>query len=93
LEPLNDVIAFDVQLHVDDRREPGPALPPSVGAILRVRPRVDAVVGMFGPDFDRAWTLAASGKLQYCRLAFTEPRHRKALIVSASLSTDDEDSD
>ena len=90
-EPLRDVYEFSVHLHVDERTEPGPAVPPAVGAILQVRPIVDAVVGMAGVDFDRVWMLATSGHLHYCHLAFTQPRRRSALIVSASFSKEAEE--
>jgi hypothetical protein len=85
-EPLRDVHEFSIHLHVDDSKEPGPALPPAVGAIIQVRPQVQAVIGLTSADFDRVWTLATSGHLRYSRLAFTEPRRRTALIVSASFS-------
>ena len=90
-ESLRDIKEFSIHLHIDDRKEPGPVLPPSIGAILKVYPVVDAVIGMPGPDFDRVWTLAASGRLHYSRLAFTKPHRGRALIVSASFSKEAED--
>jgi hypothetical protein len=42
-------------------------------------------------DFDRLWMLVASGQLHYYRLAFTEPRRGRSLIVSASFSKEAEE--
>jgi hypothetical protein len=83
---LRDVHEVTVQLHLDEKREPGPAVPPAIGSILRVSPVVDAVIGVPGAVFDRVWTLAVSGQLHYCWLAFTEPPRGLSLIVSASFS-------
>jgi hypothetical protein len=85
-EPLGEVHCFVVSLHLDDREEPGSALPPSVGAILSVKPEVHAVIGIERESFDRIWALATSKELRYCWLAFTRPVRRSALIVSASFS-------
>jgi len=90
-EALRDVRQFLVSLHVDERDEPGPARPPAVGAIIQIRPRIQAVIGMAGTTFDRLWALATSGQLRYCRLAFTEPRRGSALIVSAEFSSQTKD--
>jgi hypothetical protein len=86
-EPVRDVRQFVVSLHVDDSTEPGPVSPPPVGAILTIRPEIQAVVGMNQADFDRAWAMAVSGQLRNCHLAFTEPVRRSPLIVSASISS------
>lgn len=47
-EPLGEVYEFTVHLHVDERREPGPVVPPAIGSILRVNPMVAAVMGCLG---------------------------------------------
>jgi hypothetical protein len=73
-EPLREVYQFTVHLHVDERTEPWPVVPPAIGSILRVSPVVDAVIGMPGVEFNRVWTLAAAGQLHHCWLAFTEPQ-------------------
>ncbi len=85
-EPLRGVHDFSFHLGVDDRKEPAPVVPPSIGAIIQVRPQVSAVIGVHGADFDRLWCLAASGHLSYSHLAFTAPRYGRAFIVSASFS-------
>lgn len=90
-EPLREVRDFVVSLHPDDRTEPGPNIPPSVGAILQLQPVVRAVVGLESASFERVWTLASSNQLRYCWLAFTEPVRRSALIVSTTFSSEEEE--
>jgi hypothetical protein len=90
-EALKEVRRFVVSVRVVDQDEPGPAQPPSVGAIIQIHPAVDAVIGLAAASFDRLWALAVLGQLRYCWLAFTKPRHRSALIVSARFSQDSED--
>lgn len=41
--------------------------------------------------FDRIWSLALSGRLKYGRVVFTKPRYGKALVTSASFSTEPDD--
>jgi hypothetical protein len=85
-EALRNIRDAIVRVHVDESREPGPARPASVGAIVQVRPEITAVVGLPQSEFDRVWTFVISGQLKYVRLVFTTPRHGTALIVAASFS-------
>jgi hypothetical protein len=85
-EPIRDVRDVVISVHVDEREEPGSTNPPSVGAIVGVRPTVQAVVALTSASFDRLWTMAMSGQLRYIWLALTEPHRRSALVVSASFS-------
>lgn len=90
-EPLRDICEFGVSVHESDREEPGTSVPPSVGAIIQIKPTIQAVVQLASSGFDRAWMLAVSGQLRYCYLAFTRPVRRSALIVSASFSNEPEE--
>jgi hypothetical protein len=67
------------------RTDPGPASPPSVGAIIPIRPQVQVVVGLSGPSFGFLWALAAANQLRYGYLAFTAPHRGSSLVVSAEL--------
>jgi hypothetical protein len=87
-EPVRETYGFAVSLHVDEREEPGPAIPPSVGAIIQSKPSIRGVIGLPGDHFDRVWALATSGLLRYCWLAFTKPRYGSALIVNASFPSE-----
>lgn len=90
-EPLGDIRRFVVNLYPDDSNELGSALPPSVGAIIGVKPEVQAVIRIDSESFDRVWSLAISKELRYCWLAFTRPVRRSGLIVSASFSNEVEE--
>jgi hypothetical protein len=90
-EPIRDVRKIVITLHPEDREEPGTSNPPSVGAIIQLRPHVQAVVALPHADFDRAWSLATSGHLRFCWLAFTEPHRRSALVVSVSFASEREE--
>jgi hypothetical protein len=67
--------------------EIGNADVPSVGAIVSVKPVLQCVVDMTEIQFQRLLTLAASGYLAWCFVAFTVPFRRSALIVSVDFST------
>ena len=41
--------------------------------------------------FDHVWSLATSGHLRYCYLAFPEPKRGSAVIVSASFFSEGEE--
>jgi hypothetical protein len=41
-------------------------------------------------DFDRVWSMAISGHLNYVHVVFTEPDRRSALIVSVAFSNKSE---
>ena len=90
-EPARDVRDVVINVHVDDREEPGASNPPSVGAIVQLRPCIQAVIGLASADFDRVWSLATSGRLRYCWIAFTEPYRQSALVVSVSFSNEFEE--
>jgi hypothetical protein len=83
--PLATIEVFIDELDLD-REEPGTSNPPSVGAIIQLRPHIQAVIRLASADFGRLWSLATSGRLRYCWMAFTEPYRQSALVVSVSFS-------
>ena len=87
-EPVRDVRDVVISVHVEDRTEPGPARPASVGAIVHVRPHLSVVVGFPHLDFDRVWSLALLGHFKCAHLLFTNPHYNTALVVSVSFSTE-----
>jgi hypothetical protein len=60
--------------------------PPTVGAIIGIKPQVQGVVELPPPLFERPWVLSAGGRLKGCHIAMTEPYRGKACIVSVSFS-------
>jgi len=67
------------------------ARPAACGAIIKARPKLGAVVTCSHADFDRLWTLAMAGLLKFAHLYFTKPHNNRALVVSASFSSDREE--
>jgi len=90
-EPVRDVQAFTVSLHVQDTEDPQWTDPLTIGAIIQVRPSVRAVVWVPMRAFDHVWALAVSGRLRYCHLGFTAPKRGAAVVVSATFSNGSED--
>jgi hypothetical protein len=90
-EPVRDIVELVITVHPDNREEPGPGGLPSVGAIIQLRPHIQAVVKLPSVDFDRAWSLATGGYLRFCWMAFTEPHRRFAHVVSVSFSNEFEE--
>jgi hypothetical protein len=87
-EPVRDVREIVIGVRPEDRDGPSTSNRPSVGAIIQTQPKVHAVVGLRTADFDRVWTMATTGQLRYCWLAFTEPYRRSALVVSVQFSNE-----
>lgn len=90
-ESVRGVRNVVITVDIDDREEPRASDPPSVGAIIQLRPQVQAVVGLPSADFDRVWALATSGRLRYCWMAFTELYRQSAVVVSVSFSNEFEE--
>jgi hypothetical protein len=85
-EAVRDTADIEFHVHRDDRTEPGPARPASVGAIIQTRPHVSVVVSIPTGEFDRLWLLAATGHLRHGHFAFTKPRYNSAKVVSVGWS-------
>jgi hypothetical protein len=85
-EPVEGVTLVNVTMHPEERLQVGTARPAAVGAIVQLKPEMQAVLGWTHTDFDRVWALAVARALKFARLAFTTPRRGKSLIVSASFS-------
>ena len=60
---------------------------PNVGAVLAVRPRLAAVVGLAPDEFGLLAAMMLAGRLASAHLAFQEPKYGKGLVASFSFST------
>ncbi len=90
-EPVKGVQDVAISAYPRDKLEIGTARPASVGAIIGMRPRMEVVLTWSHMEFDRLWGLALSGQLTFAHLYFTEPKHNKGLVVSASFSNEREE--
>lgn len=86
-EPVRDVTQFLIQVSPTDKPGIGNADVPNVGAFISLKPELQGVVDMTETRFQELFTLAASGRLQWCHVAFTVPFRRSALIVSIDFTT------
>ena len=86
-EPIRDVTRFLIQVSPTDKPDIANADRPNVGAFIALRPELQGMVGMTEGHFHELLTLAASGRLAWCHVAFTVPFRRSALIVSISFDT------
>ena len=89
-KPVREVGTMAVTVLPMVSEEPGASVPPSIGSIIQVRPTLTAVVSVPVADFDRVWSMAISGHLNYVHVVFTEPDRRSALIVSVAFSNKSE---
>ncbi|WP_413187512.1 hypothetical protein [Paraburkholderia sacchari] len=76
-----------IQVSPTDKPDIGNADMPNVGAFIAVKPELQGMVDMTEGHFQELLTLAASGRLAWCHVAFTVPFRRSALIVSISFDT------
>jgi hypothetical protein len=86
-EPVRDVTRFLIQVSPSAKLDIGNADVPNVGAFISVKPALQGMVDMTEGHFQELLTLAASGRLAWCHVAFTVPVRRSALIVSISFDT------
>lgn len=86
-EPVRDVAQFLIQVSPTDKLGIGNANVPNIGAFVSIKPELQGVVDMAESRFQELLTLAASGRLEWCHVAFTVPFRRSALIVSIDFTT------
>ncbi len=63
---------------------------PSVGFLMKTKPRLEGSIYMQQREFDLMLAFAAAGKLKFCQLTFDAPKYGRADVHSAMLSTQDE---
>ena len=86
-EPVRAVRDIVIHVRVTGRfPEVGTARPPSVGAVIQVRPSLSVVVALTPAEFDRVWSLAVASQLKHAYLALTKPRYRSALVTNVLFS-------
>jgi len=90
---VGDVIRFMIQLSPTSNPDIGNPERPNVGAFIALKPELQGVVDIGEGRFQQLLTLATSGRLEWCHVAFTAPYRRSALIVSISFNTRPPDED
>ena len=90
-ESIRDSSTVEIHVYPKDKVEPRPAKPPSVGAIIAIRPVVSVVVSFPQQDFDRVWQFALSGGLKYASFVATPPHYKTAHVINLSFSSEAEE--
>ncbi len=90
-EPVRDVWDIVLSLYPDARTKIGTARPASVGAIIRARSAIEAVVSLPHAEFDRLCSFALSGHLKHAWMAFTKPHYNTGLVQAVSFSSEREE--
>ncbi|MGF6957272.1 hypothetical protein [Paraburkholderia youngii] len=86
-EPVGEVARFLIQVSPTEKPELGNVEVPNVGVFISVKPEMQGVVDMTEVRFQELLTLAASGRLAWCFVAFTAPFRRSAFIVNIDFKT------
>ncbi|WP_249359436.1 hypothetical protein [Cupriavidus sp. 2SB] len=86
-EPVAGTSQFSIMVYVNADPAVGQVEVPSIGAIIAVKPVVQAVIDLSASEFQSLLTMASAGMLRSCYLVFTKPRYRSALIVNADFNS------
>jgi hypothetical protein len=92
-EPLNGVTKFLLQVHATATPDLGARDMPCVGAVIQVKPQIQAAGTLTTEEFQSLFMLAGSGKLRSFAMNFQEPRYGRGLIASMSFSSRDPSAD
>lgn len=86
-EALGGATSFLLQLRPDPDTTVGTGEIPSVGSVIQVKPKIQAVASLTPDEFHYLFLLASSGKLRSVYMAVQEPHYGRALIASFSFSS------
>jgi hypothetical protein len=84
---VGEVTRFLIQVSPTEAPELGNVEVPNVGVFISVKPELQGVVDMAEVRFQELLTLAGSGRLAWCHVAFTAPFRRSAFIVTIEFTT------
>jgi len=86
-EPVAGTSQFSIMAYVNANPVVGQRDVPSIGAIIAVKPVLQAVIDLSPSEFQSLLTMASAGMLRSCFLVITKPRYRSALIVTADFNS------
>ena len=90
-EPVKGITDARISLYPRDDMQVGTARPACCGAIIGLKPVLEAVITWPHMEFDRLWALAMTGHLKWVHLYFTEPHYGHGLVVNASFGNEFEE--
>jgi hypothetical protein len=74
-EPVKNQTDVVISIHEETEQTFGTLRPAVVGHLIQMRPECRIVVGVPTKDFDRAWALAAGGRLTHAFVSMTKPHY------------------
>ena len=87
-EPVKAQTEVFISVHEELDENFGTVRPAVVGHVVQMRPECRVVIGIPTRDFDRAWTLAAGGRLTHAWLSMTVPHYNSAAVPSLSFANE-----
>lgn len=86
-EPVVGTSQFSIMAYVHANPVIGQAKVPAIGAFTAIKPVLQGGIDLSPSEFQSLLTMAAAGMLRSCFIAFTRPRYRSALIVTADFNS------
>ncbi|CAJ0736374.1 hypothetical protein [Ralstonia mannitolilytica] len=86
-EPIAGISQFSIMTYVHANPVIGQAEVPAIGAFTAIKPMLQGGIDLSPSEFQSLLTMAAAGMLRSCFIAFTRPRYRSALIVTADFDS------
>ncbi|WP_232232440.1 hypothetical protein [Cupriavidus sp. amp6] len=86
-EAIAGTSQFSIMVYVNANPVVGQREGPSIGAIIAIKPVLQAVIDLSPSEFQSLLTMASTGMLRSCYLVITKPRYRSALIVTADFNS------
>ncbi|AEG70112.1 hypothetical protein RSPO_c02820 [Ralstonia solanacearum Po82] len=86
-EPVAGISQFSIMAYVDANPIIGQAEVPAIGAFTAIKPVLQGAISLSSSEFQSLLTMVSAGMLRSCYFAFTKPRYRSALIVTADFNS------
>lgn len=86
-EPIAGTSQFSIMAYVNANPVVGQAEVPAIGAFTAIKPVLQGAIDLSPNEFQSLLTMASAGMLRSCYFAFTKPRYRSALIVTADFNS------
>ena len=85
-EPVKGQSKVVISVHEDERGFVGPGHPASVGCLVQRSPELRVLVHLPPALFERAWMLAAGGRLTHAWMSLTKLHHNDGWVPSVAFA-------
>jgi hypothetical protein len=87
-EPVKGQSNVAISVHEQPPAEVSANTSTALGHLIQMRPECRVVVTVPPREFDRAWTLAAGGRLTHAWLSMTTPHYNDATVPSVAFANE-----